>query len=239
MGDTQNSTATRKVRPMRLFVYGCFIMLGIYGATQIFFPPTPADIVPVVVVPSESTYETTIVAFGDSVTAGYGIALDQAYPSILEQLLIAQGYSVRVINAGVSGETSAGGLRRVDFIKSLKPDVVILALGGNDVLRGLRPEDTKSNLKEIITQFKQEGIPVILVGMYAPNNLGGAYGVEFNTLYPALSTELEVPLVPFLLEGVALQKELNQNDGIHPNEAGAKIIAEKNILPSLVPLLQE
>lgn len=241
---TDGRTVWQKVRrPIFLCICGCLlavsIAVSIFVSFDLLSTPTSMETPEVVSNETDTESKITIVAFGDSVTAGYGIALESAYPRVLEKLLSERGYDVRVVNAGVSGETSAGGLRRVDFIKSQKPDIVVLALGGNDVLRGLSPEETKNNLYEIITSLRRDGIAVLLVGMYAPNNLGGIYEAQFNSLYPALSVELEVPFVPFLLEGVALQKDLNQSDGIHPNEAGAKIIAEKNILPALMVLLED
>ncbi len=241
MEKKKNTSAPRKVAPLRFFVYSCLIVLGVYGSVQFFYSPDVFE--EYVLAPANNTSvpkpKSTIVVFGDSVTSGYGIALDRAYPSVLERLLLSRGYDVRVINMGVSGETTAGGLRRVDFVKSQKPNIVVLALGGNDVLRGLRPEGTKDNLREIITSLQADGINVLLVGMYATNNLGGTYEAAFNTLYPELSRELNVPLVPFLLSGVVLNKELNQADGIHPNEKGAEIIAEENILPFIVQILKQ
>lgn len=195
--------------------------------------------------PSESALEEgmkenslKVVAFGDSLTAGFGVTLSEAYPAQLQNLLKEKGYRVQVINAGVSGETTAGGLRRADFIAQQKPDIVILALGGNDVLRGLQPQATKAALAETIRIFQGAAAQVILAGMYAPANLGQSYGDEFNALYPALAEEFKVPLIPFLLEGVALKPSLNQADGIHPNPEGAKWIAEKNVLPVLEQVLK-
>lgn len=180
---------------------------------------------------------TIIIAFGDSVTAGLGLALSEAYPAVLERLLVERGYQVKVLNAGVSGETSAGGLRRAQFIASQKPDLVLLALGGNDVLRGIDPLTTKKNLDGITTILKASGAQIVLIGMYAPQNLGEAYTREFDAVYPALAQKWGIPLIPFLLEGVALKPSLNQNDGIHPNALGARSIAEQNIMPLITPLL--
>jgi acyl-CoA thioesterase-1 len=180
---------------------------------------------------------TTIVAFGDSITAGYGIDLARAYPAVLERSLRDAGYGVAVINSGVSGETTAGGLRRAEFVASQNPDIVLVALGGNDLLRGIDPASTRNNLAGIIEIFKRAGAKVVLAGMYAPSNLGEGYVEQFNAIYPALAREFDVPLVPFLLENVALDKTKNQQDGIHPNEAGAQIIAQENLLPRILPLL--
>ncbi len=180
----------------------------------------------------------TIVAFGDSITAGYGITTPEAYPQLLENALTRNGKNIRVVNSGVSGETTAGGLRRASFVAAQKPDFVIIALGGNDVLRGIDPAATKANLAGIITIFKKEDIVVILAGMKSPTNLGPIYVEAFDGLYPELAKEYNLSLIPFLLEGVALDATLNQADGIHPNQNGAKIIAENNILPKLLPLLK-
>ncbi len=177
----------------------------------------------------------TIVAFGDSITAGYGINIMDAYPAILEQLLRDAQKDIVVINSGVSGETTAGGLRRADFVVAQNPDIVIIALGGNDVLRGIPPENTKNNLEQIIEKFQAGNVRVVLAGMYAPSNLGENYVREFNEIYPTLSKKYNIPLVPFLLAGVALDPTLNQADGIHPNQEGARIIAKDNILPVILP----
>ncbi len=182
---------------------------------------------------------TIVTVFGDSITTGHGIALTSAYPAQLERMLHEKGYDVSIVNAGVTGETTAGGLRRAEFVVKQKQDIVVIALGGNDVLRGINPASTKANLAKTIEIFQKEAVLVILVGMYAPSNLGATYVAEFNALYPALAKEYGVPLVPFLLEGVVFDKSRNQNDGIHPNEEGAQIIAEQNILPVLLPLLEQ
>jgi acyl-CoA thioesterase-1 len=180
---------------------------------------------------------TTIVAFGDSITAGYGLDLADAYPAVLERALQEAGYPVVVMNSGVSGDTTAGGLSRAGFVASQKPDIVIIALGGNDMLRGIDPASTKNNLAGIIETFQRAGAKVVLAGMRAPANLGEGYVMQFDAIYPALAREFDVPLVPFLLEGVALEKSLNQADGIHPNETGARVIAEEILLPKILPLL--
>lgn len=185
----------------------------------------------------DRTPTTTIVAFGDSITAGYGLDVKDAYPAVLERALHDAGYAVTVINSGVSGETSAGGLSRAAFIASQKPDIVIVALGGNDMLRGIDPASTRNNLAGTIETLERGGATVVLAGMRAAANLGEGYVMQFDAVFPALAQEFDVPFVPFLLEGVALEKSLNQNDGIHPNERGARIMAEENLLPVLLPLL--
>lgn len=182
--------------------------------------------------------ETVIIVMGDSITAGLGVQLEEAYPALLEARLRAEGHAVRVVNSGVSGETTAGGLRRADFIARQKGDIVIVALGGNDALRGIDPAAAAVQLESIINILAQSGARVVLAGMYAPHNLGGAYVGSFDAIYPALAKKYALPLVPFLLEGVALDPALNQPDGIHPTPAGQRIIMEQNIYPVIIGLLK-
>lgn len=232
---------TKKPRPMVLFVCAVLIVLGAYHGYQIFGPKEVVnEVVPQTPEPAaEVVASSTVIAIlGDSISAGYGISLTDAYPAVLERALNDRGFKVSVLNAGVSGDTTAGGKSRAAFVRDQKPDIVLVALGGNDLLRGIDPTASKENLRTIIKTFKDANIQVVIAGMYAPANLGEAYGKEFNAMYPELAAEFNIPLIPFLLEGVALDKNLNQNDGIHPNEAGARIVAEKNVLPKLVPLLQ-
>jgi acyl-CoA thioesterase-1 len=167
-----------------------------------------------------------IVALGDSLTAGLGLPSTQAYPALLQQKLDANGYAYEVINAGVSGDTSAGGLRRLDW--SLEGDVrvLIVALGANDGLRGLPAKELKSNLERIITRAKDRGIGVILAGMEAPPNYGREYTAAFRGVYTDLAREHDLPFLPFLLDKVAGVTSLNQADGIHPNAQGAAIVAD-------------
>jgi acyl-CoA thioesterase I len=218
-----------------LLLLGIGIFFFSSGDTLSVPPPAPLS---VATNPLPVTASTTILVFGDSITAGYGLPLTDAFPSQLERSLLQQGYSVRVINSGVSGETTAGGLRRAPFASSQGADIVVLALGGNDVLRGVPPASTKQNLEGMIELFKAKGTRVVLAGMRAPSNLGATYVSEFDALYPDLAEKYSLSLVPFLLEGIALDPVLNQADGIHPNKEGARILAEKNILPILLPLLQ-
>lgn len=182
--------------------------------------------------------ETLIIVMGDSITAGLGVQLEEAYPALLEARLRAEGHAVRVVNSGVSGETTAGGLRRADFIARQKGDIVIVALGGNDALRGIDPAAASVQLESIIKILAQSGARVVLAGMYAPHNLGSAYVGSFDAMYPALAKKYALPLVPFLLEGVALDPALNQPDGIHPTPAGQRIIMEQNIYPVIIGLLK-
>lgn len=179
-----------------------------------------------------------IVAFGNSLTAGLGVSRNDAYPAQLQRRLEQLEYRYRVINAGVSGDTTAGGLRRVPWVLSTKPDLLILELGGNDGLRGLSLEQTKNNLSRIIEQLQQADVTVILAGMKLPPNYGQDYTRNFEAMYPALAKQYHLPLIPFFLEGVAASSALNQPDGIHPTKEGYRIVVEQ-VLKLLTPLLQE
>lgn len=175
-----------------------------------------------------------IVALGDSLTAGYGLDADQAYPRLLEERLRAAGYSATVSNAGVSGDTSAGGLRRLEWAIDGGADILIVALGGNDALRGLPVDDLRRNLSAIISRARDRGVAVILAGMEAPPNLGPLYTRAFRSVYRDLADDYDVPLLPFLLDGVAGLAGLNQADGIHPNAAGTQRVAA-----NLWPLVEQ
>lgn len=178
-----------------------------------------------------------IVFLGDSLTAGLGLATDQSYPSLIGKRLKDSGYDYEIVNAGVSGDTSAGGLRRLDW--SLEGDVRVLlvALGGNDGLRGLPPREMKKNLATILDRAREKKIPVILAGMEAPPNNGPDYTKEFRNVYAELAKEYKVTFIPFLLQGVAGDTRLNQADGIHPNPRGAEIVADL-VWKELEPLLR-
>jgi acyl-CoA thioesterase-1 len=178
-----------------------------------------------------------IVMLGDSITAGYGLTEADSLPARLQAALKARGRDVVVENAGVSGDTSAGGLARLDWAVAGKPDVVIVELGANDGLRGLDPAATRANLSAIIRRLKEKGVAVMLAGMYAPPNLGPAYGNDFNALYPRLAREHDIAFYPFILEGVAARPELNQSDGIHPNARGVAAIVDR-LVPHVLTLLE-
>lgn len=179
-----------------------------------------------------------IVAFGDSLTAGLGVSADDSYPAQLQRRLDTLKYRYRVINAGVSGDTTAGGLRRVPWVLNSKPELVILELGGNDGLRGLSLDQTKSNLDQIILRLQRAGVTVILAGMKLPPNYGQEYTTSFEAIYRTLAKHYHLPLIPFFLEGVAASPTLNQADGIHPTKEGYRIIVEQ-ILKTLSPLLEQ
>jgi len=178
-----------------------------------------------------------VLALGDSLTAGYGLPAEAAFPAQLERALQELGYPVQVINAGVSGDTSAGGLARLDWALADKPQLVIIELGANDALRGLPPQQTRQNLDAIISQLKQEQITVLLTGMRAPRNLGPDYYTKFDALYPQLAAQHQVAFYPFFLQDVATVDSFNQPDGLHPNPAGVERIVN-GLLPTLLPLLK-
>jgi acyl-CoA thioesterase-1 len=177
-----------------------------------------------------------IVALGDSLTAGLGLDASVAYPALLQSRLDAEGFNYEVVNAGVSGDTSAGGLSRLDWALDGDVRVLIVALGGNDGLRALPPDELKQNLAKIIERAQARHVTVVLAGMEAPPNFGRDYVVSFHRVYPELSATYHVALVPFLLDGVAGSQTLNQRDGIHPTAEGAKIVAG-NIWNVLKPII--
>jgi acyl-CoA thioesterase-1 len=178
-----------------------------------------------------------IVALGDSLTAGLGLPALAAYPALLAERLKDAGLDYEVVNAGVSGDTSAGGLERLDWALQGDVRVLILALGGNDALRGLTAAQLQNNLAQAIERARARGISVILAGMEAPPNYGRDYAVAFHKVYPALAAQYHVALVPFLLQGVAGNEALNQRDGIHPTAAGARIVAD-NVWAVLKPIAE-
>jgi len=196
--------------------------------------PDPGDAPgPERIVPADAPL---VVFLGDSLTAGLGLPVDQAYPAVVAAELARKGRSVRVVNAGVSGDTTAGGLRRADWVLTQRPDVLVLALGANDGLRGLPLAETERNLRGIVAKARDAGAKVLLCGMLVPTSHGPDYQRGFGALFPRVARETGTPLVPFLLEGVAGRPERNLEDGIHPNAEGQRLLAA-NILPLLEPLL--
>lgn len=180
----------------------------------------------------------TVVFLGDSLTAGYQLAEEQAWPALVAERLADEGLAIRAVNAGVSGDTSAGGLARLDWVLRADPDVVVVELGANDALRGSDLGSTEENLRRILGRLGEEGVAVLLVGLQIPPNYGPDYARRFTELFPRLAAEYEVPLVPFLLERVAGEDSLNLGDRIHPNAAGHRIIAE-TVTPHLRPLVAQ
>lgn len=184
--------------------------------------------------------DTVVLFLGDSLTEGLGVAPEAAYPALVEQELKADKREVKVLNGGISGSTSASGVSRLKWhLKAkLKPEVLVLALGANDGLRGLSVPEMKKNLAEVVKLAKANQIRVLLAGMMMPPNYGKAYTDAYAQAFPAVAKDEGVPLVPFLLEGVGGERAMNQPDGIHPNEAGHKLLA-RNVLKYLKPLLDQ
>jgi acyl-CoA thioesterase-1 len=181
----------------------------------------------------------TVVFLGDSLTAGYGLDPAMAFPALVQKEIDERNWPWRVVNAGVSGETSAGGLRRIDWLLRSRIDVLVLELGGNDGLRGIPPESTRSNLQAIIdrTRSRYPNVRLVIAGMQMPPNLGETYTSAFRDLYPQLARDNDAVLVPFLLEGVGGDPDLNLPDGIHPTAEGHRIVAA-NVWAILEPLLR-
>jgi acyl-CoA thioesterase I len=192
---------------------GCFVNRAALGV-----------LITLLLAPAPAPAATRILAFGDSLTPGYGLAPDQAFPVQLASRLKSDGYDVTVINAGVSGDTSADGLARLDWALGDHPDVVLVEFGANDMLRGLDPKRAAANLDAILAKLKAAKLKVLLLGMQAASNWGAEYKKSFDAIYPALAEKYAVPLYPFFLDGVALDPKLNQGDGLHPTAAGVAVI---------------
>jgi acyl-CoA thioesterase-1 len=187
--------------------------------------------------PSEETARGVIVCMGDSLTAGYRVDENEAFPALLETKLRADGFHFDVVNAGVSGETSSGALARLDWMLTLAPDIVILETGANDGLRGVDPALTRRNIETIVTRLQEEGIVVVLAGMQMVRNLGAVFTEAFGAIYPAIAEAHDLILVPFILEDVAGRAELNQPDGIHPTAAGYRVVAA-NLYPYVLEAIE-
>ena len=202
------------------------VLTGMLGAAQ---AATQAEAKPAMI---------EIFALGDSLTAGYGLPPDDGFTPQLQAALRARGHNVRVVNGGVSGDTSSGGLARLDWVMPDSTDAVIVELGANDALRGISPEVTARNLEALAEKLQQRDLPVLLAGMLAPPNLGRRYGDAFNMIYPTLAKRFDMLHYPFFLDGVAGQKALNLADGIHPNKQGIEVIVTR-ILPYVETLIDQ
>jgi acyl-CoA thioesterase-1 len=196
-----------------------------------------ADLNKPLATPPSTGAKPKIICFGDSLSAGFGLSEKESYPYLLQQKLNADGYDYEVVNAGISGDTSTGGLERADWVLGQdNAKIVILELGANDMLRGMSPAKMKGNLEKIIQKAEARGLKILLCGMLAPPTMGAQYEREFTNAFPDLASEHHLTFLPFLLENIALSKDLNQADGIHPNAAGEKIMTD-NIYKALKPLL--
>jgi acyl-CoA thioesterase-1 len=212
-------------------------LLAACGGEQRNSTPTPGARPEVAATPAETLPK--IVAFGDSLTAGYGLSPNESYPALLQKMIDADGFKYEVINAGVSGDTSAGGVRRIDWsLDAGGVRFVILELGANDFLRGQPVAETRKNLSAIIERSKSRGARVLLAGMYTTTEAGRDYERQIDEGFKSLAKEQGVTLIPFFLEGVAGKTELNQQDGIHPNAEGTRLVAA-TVYRYLKPLLEE
>ena len=226
-----------------LFIFGFFVLIAACGGNDPASRPVaqapPAETPPAeAAAPEPAEDETLLIFLGDSLTAGNKLPEEQAFPALIEADLRAAGRAVRVVNGGISGDTTAGGLARLDWLLRQQPDVLFVCLGANDGSRGTPLEATEANLRAIVERAQAAGARVLLAGMLMPPNYGPDYTEGFAAIYPRLAEDFQVPLIPFLLEGVALDPELNLYDGVHPNPAGQRVIAD-TVLPYLVPLLDE
>ncbi len=219
------------LRPHHILAF--LVVLMAFATSRTFSVPSTGH--------AASSSEAVLLAFGDSLFAGFGLAEQDAFPALLEARLREDGYPVRVINAGVSGDTTADGLDRLEWVLAGLPSdrkiLAILELGANDALRGVNPDITRRNLSSILEIFQERGIPVFLAGMLAPLNLGRDFTSRFNAVFPELAETFDLPLYPFFLEGVVGNPALNLDDGIHPNEQGIEVITE-NILPLVSDFLR-
>lgn len=229
------------VRDMQINLFGKKILGCWRRAMGVLVVCALGGVMPAITAPALPAYAATsglpvLMVFGDSLVAGHGLPHGQAFPDILGEKLAADDILVQMVNAGVSGDTTAAGLARLDWSLAEVPDAAIIVLGGNDLLRGLDPQASDANLDAIISKLQARGVKVLLAGMQAPRNLGADYAVAFDAIYPRLAARHDVLLYPFFLDGVALEVDLNQADGMHPNRDGVEIIAQQ-ILPKVKQLL--
>jgi acyl-CoA thioesterase-1 len=230
---------------MKKIISFLFIILVLGGSFLLLQKSTPEKVLekePInVEINSNTNSKTKIIAIGDSLTAGYGLNLDESYPAQLEKKLLDNFYSIEVINSGISGETSAGLLERVDFIISQNPEVVLITIGGNDALRNLPIENTEKNILQIIKKLKLKAKPqnIFLLQIQAPGNLGVNYVNRFNNMYKNISQKEGVVLVKFVENEVFTNSELMQSDGTHPNKKGYELLVNKYIYPIIVKVLEK
>lgn len=226
----------RSIRKIAI-VLGLSLLLAACGGTAA--RQTNGNLAKPLVTPEARNDRPKIVAFGDSLTAGFGLLEKESMPYLMQERLTADGFNYEVINAGVSGDTTLGGLERIDWVLEMENvRILILELGGNDLLRRMPVASMKKNLAQIIERAQAKNVRVLLCGMFAPPNVGAEYQREFQMAFPDLADEYKVDFLPFLLENVALNKDLNQADGIHPNAEGAKIMTD-NVYKALKPMLKK
>lgn len=219
------------------FIAGLILLCGCSTPDKHPATPTQTAAAPPTAPPAAADPRPAIVCFGDSITAGFGLDAGQSFPDLLQKDLDSSNLRYRVVNLGVSGDTTQDGLARIQMALSEKPAVVLLELGGNDGLRGIPLSITRSNLAQMIETFQTAGARVVLAGMTLPPNYGAAFIRKFEALYKDLASQYKLVLIPFLLEGVGAHDELMQRDGIHPNAAGARIV-EALVMKTLKPLLK-
>ena len=232
---------TKKIPSFRSPLMFCyFLILLVSGCGEKSSKKEKQESVPAeeTVVAETADSDKKILFFGDSLTAGYGLEMGEAFPSVIQQKIDSLGLNYSVINAGLSGETTASGKNRLDWVLEEDIDIVIIELGANDGLRGIPLTETASNLQAMVDQVQKElpNAKIILAGMKIPPNMGPEYTAEFENIFPNLASEEQIAIIPFLLEGVAGIPELNQADGIHPTEKGQKLVAE-NVWKVLKPML--
>lgn len=226
------------MRKARLSAVILTVLAAVSGACdrKALAPVAPAG--PVTAVePAPQPVRGTLVFLGDSLTAGLGLSKEQAFPALIEAHLKSEGRPWKVVNAGVSGDTTAGGAARLDWVYRQKVDLLFVCLGANDGLRGIPVAETERNLKAILDRARREGSQVVLAGIQLPENYGPDYRTAFAGIFPRLAKAYQVPLLPFLLEGVAMDPQLNQPDGIHPTAEGARIVAD-HVWSALDPVLR-
>jgi len=222
-----------------VFIFGAIIFALFSVSCGTVKTETNANANRPLVLPNRNVEKPKIIAFGDSLTAGFGVAEKESYPYLLQQRLNSEGYDYEVVNAGVSGDTSLGGAERSDWVLNRDDaKILILALGSNDLLRGMPVDKMKENLRKILEKAKAKKMKILICGMLAPSSVGVEYQRDFINTFTELSKEYKTELLPFMLTGVALDKRLNQADGIHPNAEGTKIMAD-NIYQKLKPLLEK
>lgn len=204
----------------------CLVLIGCAASTVEETAVTGAASDPAPEIETAVSPDLTILAFGDSLTEGFGVAPEESYPAQLSRKLAADGYNIEVVNGGISGETTSSALSRVDWMLNSKPDIVIVETGPNDALRGIDLELTQANIDEIVARFSDSGAVIIVAGLQITQNLGEEYTTEFAAIYPAVAEKYDAILIPFVLEGVAANPILNQSDFIHPTAAGYTVMVE-------------